>query len=164
MSERIIGIDPGATGGIASLTVGLNGTLDAHVHDLPVITDRNLTWIDGGALQSLLFGQGVFSMPTTVVVERVSAMPKQGVSSSFKFGCGFGSILSVVQAVGHRLEFVTPAQWKRDLTLSSDKKASLHKARLLFPSCELHLAKHEGRAEALLIAHWYATRAQRAAA
>ena len=159
---RIIGIDPGMSGGIAS--VFDNGP--ARVDDLPVITDRNLTWIDGSALQTLLLGRDLIAhQQTVVVIERVSAMPKQGVSSSFKFGMTFGSILSVVQAVGYRLEFVTPAVWKRDLCLSSDKKAALHKARLLFPNCDLSLERHDGRAESLLIAHWYVTkRVERSAA
>lgn len=142
---RVIGIDPGQTGALACIA-----DHGATVHDLPTIADRSLGWIDGGRLQSLLIGG-----PAIVVIERVSAMPKQGVASSFKFGMSFGSILSVVQAVGLPIELVTPAKWKRELGLSSDKKAALHKARLLFPDCELHLEKHDGRAEALLLAHWY---------
>jgi hypothetical protein len=152
---RIVGIDPGQTGAVACFSS--HGEIA--VHDLPTIADRSIAWIDGAQLQSLLIGE-----PAIVIIERVSAMPKQGVASSFKFGMSFGSILSVVQAVGHRIELVTPATWKRELGLGSDKKAALHKARLLFPQCELHLEKHDGRAEALLIGHWYLTRARSAAA
>jgi hypothetical protein len=47
------------------------------------------------------------------------------------------------------IEFVSPVVWKRSYGLSKDKHASLHRARLLFPTAELHLAKHDGRAEAL---------------
>jgi crossover junction endodeoxyribonuclease RuvC len=85
-------------------------------------------------------------------------MPGQGIASSFQFGVGFGSILSVLQAMHISIAFVTPAVWKRFHGLSKDKRASLHKARLMFPSAELHLAKHEGRAESLIIAD-YARRA-----
>lgn len=152
---KVLGIDPGQTGALACF--GPDGAIE--VHDLPTIADRALGWIDGNRLQSLLIGG-----PAVVVIERVSAMPKQGVASSFKFGMSFGSILSVVQAVGHRIELVTPATWKRELGLASDKKAALHKARLLFPQCDLHLEKHDGRAEALLIGHWYLTRPRRAVA
>jgi crossover junction endodeoxyribonuclease RuvC len=81
-------------------------------------------------------------------------MPRQGVASSFAFGVVFGSILSVLQAMQIGIDLVTPATWKRALGLSSDKRASLDKARLLFPTADLHLAKHDGRAEALLLAHW----------
>src|SRR5690606_22665708 len=92
------------------------------------------------------------------VVERVSAMPRQGVASSFVFGVGFGSILSVLHTMQLPLELVTAAQWKRAPGLASDKHAALHKARLLFPSADLRLAKHDGRAEALLLAHYAQTR------
>lgn len=53
-----------------------------------------------------------------------------------------------------RIEFVTAAVWKKSYVLSRDNHASLHKARLMFPAAELHLAKHADRAEALLIAHY----------
>ena len=91
-------------------------------------------------------------------------MPKQGVASSFALGVGLGSILGVLQAMHVPLELVTAAAWKRALGLSSDKRASLHKARLLFPSAELGLAKHDGRAEALLLAYYAQGRARQAAA
>lgn len=72
---------------------------------------------------------------------------------------------TAIAAVTHMsVELVTPATWKRSLGLSTDKRASLHKARLLFQPADLALAKHEGRAEALLIAHWALRRAPRAAA
>jgi len=64
-------------------------------------------------------------------------MPRQGVASSFAFGVGLGSILSVLQTLQLPLELITPATWKRTLGLSSDKRASLDKARLLFPTAEL---------------------------
>ncbi len=81
-------------------------------------------------------------------------MPRQGIASAFQFGVGFGSVLSVLQALHISLEFVTPAVWKRAYGLSRDKHASLFKARLMFPTAELNLAKHDGRAEALLIAEY----------
>lgn len=144
----VIGIDPGLSGALGILTDA--GEFVA-VHDLPVIRDHNLAWIDGGLLRSMILEH---SGPKRVVIERVSAMPKQGVSSSFQFGVGFGSILGVVQSLGLPIEFVRPAIWKRAMGLSSDKHASLHKARLAFPQAELTLAKHDGRAESLLVALW----------
>jgi len=148
MSKILIGIDPGLTGALAILT---NGTYEC-VHDLPVIRDRALAWIDGNELQSIILG-ALAGRTAVAIIERVSAMPKQGIASAFQFGLGFGSILGVLQALHLPIEFVTPAVWKKALGLSKDKHASLHKARLLFPTAELHLAKHDGRAEALLIAH-----------
>jgi len=91
-------------------------------------------------------------------------MPKQGIASAFTFGAGLGSILATVQTLRLPLELVTPATWKRALGLGAEKRASLDKARLLFPSAPLDLAKHDGRAEALLIAYWRQSQDRRAAA
>lgn len=145
-----IGIDPGLSGAIAMLDS--QGDV-CFVADLPVVRDNKLAWIDGGELQSMILNwRG--ARPCTAMIERVNAMPKQGVSSSFQFGVGFGSILSVLQAMAIPIEFVRPANWKKAMNLSSDKKAALHKARLLYPDVDLRLAKHDGRAEALLIARY----------
>ena len=145
-----IGIDPGLSGAVALLD---GDGLPELVADLPVIRDGRLSWIDGGALQSVLL-EALHGRPCRAAVERVSAMPAQGIASAFTFGVGFGSILSVLQTLHLPIELVTPAQWKTALGLSKDKRASLDKARLLFPTAELHLAKHDGRAEALLLAHF----------
>lgn len=144
----IIGIDPGLSGGIAAIS-SASELLD--VADLPVIRDGKLSWIDGGELRSWLLG---VIGEKRVIIERVTPMPKQGLGSTFNFGVGFGSVLGVAQSLGLPIELVTAATWKGALGLSRDKRASLDKARLLYPSAQLHLAKHEGRAEALLIATW----------
>ncbi len=154
-----IGIDPGITGAAAVLEAdGAFRTL----FDLPVIRDRSLAWIDGASLTSALI-TAKDGQPARVIIERVSAMPGQGVSSSFAFGMTFGSILATVQTLQMALEFVTPASWKRALGLGPDKHASLDKARLLFPQAELGRVKDHGRAEALLIAHWAQSRRREAA-
>lgn len=145
-----IGIDPGQSGALAALSCTGELVLWA---DLPYIRDRKLAWVDGVALQNL-FHDTIGIRPARVVVERVSSMPRQGVASSFSFGVGFGSLLGVLRAMAYPVELVTPAVWKRAMGLSSDKRASLDKARLLYPHADLRLAKHEGRAEALLIARW----------
>lgn len=148
-----IGIDPGLTGAIAFM----DGDGIPVVWDLPVIRDKSLAWIDGAALQSLIINERE-GRHATAMVEQVSAMPKQGVTSSFHFGVGFGSILGVLQALSIPIEFVRPGAWKKAMGLTSDKKAALHKARLLYPDVDLHLEKHDGRAEALLIARYARSR------
>ncbi|HMK87259.1 MAG TPA: hypothetical protein VK437_14960 [Steroidobacteraceae bacterium] len=157
---HVIGIDPGLSGAIAVLSPA--GELE-RLEDLPVIRDRSLAWIDGAVLQSLLL-DALGGRPGRAIVERVSAMPKQGIASAFTFGVVLGSILSVLQARHLPVELATPAAWKRSLGLGSDKRASLDKARLLYPGADLSLAKHDGRAEALLLAHWALTRSRQAAA
>lgn len=156
----VIGIDPGLTGAIAFLSD--TGELE-RLADLPIIRDGKLAWIDAQAMTSLLIDT-LQGRPARAVIERVSAMPGQGIASAFGFGVGFGSLLALVQARYLPIELVTPAVWKRALGLSSDKRASLDKARLLYPSADLGLAKHDGRAEALLLAHWALTRPRQAVA
>lgn len=159
MSKLILACDPGITGAFALLD---NAGALIHVADLPIIRDRSLAWIHGGELQSALLGI-LNGQPTTAVVERVSAMPKQGVSSTFNFGVSFGSILSVLQTMQMRIELVTPATWKRDLGLifpkevkiTERKRASLDRCRLLYPTAPLERQKDNGRAEAILLGYWY---------
>jgi len=151
---RVAGIDPGLGGGIALIDTGHSGlSRDAQVTDLPVFRDKSLAWIDG----LLLAEQFRLYAPQVVVIERVSAMPKQGVTSCFHFGMTFGSILSVAQAMHIPLHFVTPVTWKKAFKLpgGKDKKASLRMARERFPNVDLCLEKHHNRGEALLIALWY---------
>lgn len=146
----IIGIDPGLSGAIAILTPA--GELEA-LHDLPIITDGKLKWVDAQGMTSFLI-DSLRGRPAKAYIERVQAFPSQGRSSCFNFGVGFGSLLALVQARYLPIELVTPAVWKRAMGLSSDKRASLDKARLLYPSADLGLQKHDGRAEALLLARY----------
>jgi crossover junction endodeoxyribonuclease RuvC len=159
MTHLTLGVDPGLHGAVAILDQA--GEL-VSVTDLPVIRDLSLAWIDGNELQSIILG-ALQGRTAGAIIERVSSMPGQGIASSFQFGVGFGSVLSVLQAMHIPLEFVTAAVWKRSYGLSKDKHASLHKARLLYPAAELHLAKHHGRAEALLVARYSLNRLRAAA-
>jgi hypothetical protein len=139
------------------------------LEDLPIVRDLSLAWVDGRGLHDLITGtiRAMDLGPSSdvaAVIERVGSMPGQGVSSSFNFGVGFGSCLPVLQLCKLPIHLVTPAKWKRDLGLSRDKNASLDKARLLFPGANLSLKKHDGRAEALLLGHWYLTRGTGASA
>jgi crossover junction endodeoxyribonuclease RuvC len=154
MSGVLLGVDPGLTGAVAGLNE--DGSL-LFVADLPVIRDLKLAWIDGRALQTLVTG-ALAGRQAHAVIERVWSMPKQGVASTFQFGVGFGSLLSVFQVMQISVELVTPGVWKKFHGLGKDKQASLHKARLLYPGADLHLAKHDGRAEALLIARYVVNR------
>jgi crossover junction endodeoxyribonuclease RuvC len=158
----VIGIDPGLTGACGVLNA--DGSFRG-VFDLPIIRDGKLAWVDPREFERLLFlAIGGEEERPAVMIERVQAMPRQGVSSSFNFGVGFGSLLSVIQANELRLEFVQPSLWKRALGLGERKAAALDKARLLWPQADLVLKKHEGRAEALLIAHWALMRSSQIAA
>lgn len=95
-------------------------------------------------------------MPVHAVIEKVSAMPKQGVTSSFNFGKGCGVIEGVVGALDIPRTLVAAGTWKRKLGLSSSADQSRGYAMKLYPAVADKLArkKDHNRAEALLLAHW----------
>ena len=154
----IAGIDPGLSGGMAVLDT-LNGSVCAS--GLPIFRNKSLAWVDGFMLVRWLTA-ATNGASFVAVVERVSSMPEQGVASSFKFGVGFGSILSALQTMSCELVLVPPTVWKRshDL-LHSEKSQSLVRARQLYPKAYLPTPKYEGQAEAILIADWYRVRESR---
>lgn len=141
----IFGIDPGSRSGAVAWT----GSQGAGVADLPLIDG----FVDPHALSALLRAQ---SGSQAVFVEHVSAMPKQGLSSTFKFGRAFGAILATVQLCGLRLELVTPTTWKKYHRLGRDKEAARAMALRRFPDLAeaLKRKKDIDRAEALLIAEY----------
>lgn len=155
MSVLTLGVDPGITGAWAIL--GAAGTLIA-VDDLPVIREgKRLAWIDSDSWLSRLFAVADGNR-LAATIERVHAMPGNGSLAAFSQGCTLGSILATLQTARASIELVTPAVWKKAYSLSSDKSASLDKARLLFPLAPLDRVKDHNRAEALLIAHHALTR------
>jgi crossover junction endodeoxyribonuclease RuvC len=129
-------------------------------HDhTPVLVDDLRTV--NGMLDSTAFAYVLNDMRVErIVVESVHAMPKQGVSSTFKFGMGFGIILGVAGALRLPLTLVTPTQWKAYHSLASDKEASRALAIRKWPDHNRHLnrKKDADRAEALLIGDWFYVR------
>ena len=93
--------------------------------------------------------------------EQVHSMPQEGVSSSFSFGRGVGQWEGIISALQLPIEYVTPQVWKKALGLGHDKNASILKAQQLLPAAApfLTLVKHDGRAEACLIAEYFRRRA-----
>lgn len=92
------------------------------------------------------------------VLENVHSMPKQGVASSFCFGEGKGMWEGILAAYNIPVEMVSPQRWKKSMMdgQGKDKSAARFKAMSLFPnkSEQLKLVKHDGRAEALLMAEY----------
>lgn len=92
-----------------------------------------------------------------VFIEKVGAMPGQGVTSMFNFGKGFGLWLGILAALKIPYTLVTPQAWKKAIMQGvSDKDAARGKAIQLYPqvSKELSRKKDIGRADALLIAEY----------
>lgn len=143
---RIVGIDPGITGGIACLEAGkLTGLVTMPVAD---------GWCSGYDLQDILR----LLHPDIVVVEKTQAMPKNGSIASFSLGMNTGIIYGVVETLGYPLTKMRPIDWKRANGLvGKDKKASRALATELWPEwkASFKLVKNDGVAEAALIARAY---------
>ena len=93
-----------------------------------------------------------------VIIEQVSAMPGQGVTSMFNFGQSFGILKGICSAMQLPMYFVRPTKWKKYFNLiNSEKDASRTKAIEVFPyfSSELSRKKDSNKADAILIASFY---------
>ena len=90
------------------------------------------------------------------IIEKVHAMPRQGVTSSFQFGRNFGGIETLSYIFSKRVDYVAPAIWKKSLGLGPSKKESLDLARLKFGVSDLwNVKSNDGIAEAaLLTLYW----------
>ena len=94
----------------------------------------------------------------SVIIERVSAMPGQGVTSMFNFGQSFGVIKGIFSTLEIPIYFVSPAKWKKHFNLiGSEKDASRTKAIELFPkfSNEISRKKDANKADAILIGKYF---------
>ncbi len=140
----VIGIDPGSASGAVAW---LHAEGRAAVSDLPLIAGA----LDPHALRTLLLDTP--EPATAVYVEHVSARPRQGVASTFKFGRAVGAIWATVSLAGLRLELVTPTEWKRWHRIGPEKEQARALAIRRFPSLASDMARKKDvdRAEALLI-------------
>lgn len=92
-------------------------------------------------------------------LERVGPMPKQGVTSMFKFGENFGFIQGLLTGRRISYELVTPQKWKKEFQITGDKNSSIAVCKRLFPNVSLRRTDrckkdHDGIAEALLMAEY----------
>lgn len=154
---QIIGIDPGVSGAVAVLTE--SGRF-VSVFDVPTVAankSSNRQQVSPIDLANLIRSQLVNAPADVVAVtENVAAMPGQGVSSMFAFGKSYGIILGVLAALGISTHIVTPAKWKGFYSLGKEKDQSRELAQRMWPDAPLGLKRHHGRAEALLLAKFYA--------
>ena len=153
---RIIGIDPGLSGGIAIL----EDNKVKGMHDMPVMADgkKNKRQLNNALLVQLLKDNIKSIEDTVMVVEQVNAMPGQGVTSMFNFGQTFGAIKGICAALGLPIFFVRPAKWKKHFELiNSSKDASRTKVIEMYPSISDKLSKKKdvNKSDAVLIARYY---------
>ena len=147
---NILGVDPGASGGLAivnSKTLKLVRGIR-----MPTYKIRGKSIVSPGGVYA--FGDGV--KIEVAVIEMVHAMPKQGVSSSFSFGRSTGAVEAIAHLMASRIEWVPPRAWKQHFKLSSSKQESIDAAQAMFGEGWVwHKKADDGIAEAALIARWF---------
>ncbi len=154
----IIGIDPGITGAICFFE-------DNEIKD--IIEMPNMA--EGKKNKKQINGPQMFNeinerikekskKDIAVVVEKVSAMPGQGVTSMFNFGQSVGVIKGICSAMQLPIFYVSPAKWKKYFNLiKTEKDASRTKVIEMFPyiSSKLSKKKDSNKADAILIATFF---------
>ena len=140
--KTYIGIDPGKSGALALLTE------DGQCTVVP---------FQESAYTAILKAA---SGPSSVCcLEKVGAMPGQGVVSMFNFGHNLGYIEGLLQAFDIPYQLVPPQTWKKEFCVTSDKNTSIEVCRKLFPQVSLiptvrSRKPSDGMAEAILLAEY----------
>ncbi|MDC0514083.1 crossover junction endodeoxyribonuclease [Pelagibacteraceae bacterium] len=153
---RIIGIDPGLSGGIAVL----DNNKVKELFDMPVMPDgkKNKRQLNSALLAKLIKDHIEDIEDTVTIVEQVNAMPGQGVTSMFNFGQTFGAIKGICAALELPIYLIRPAKWKKHFELiNSSKDASRTKAIEMYPSLAQKLSKKKdvNKSDAILIARYF---------
>ena len=153
----IIGIDPGISGSICFFEDGKI----LEVIEMPVMTEgkKNKKQVNGAQIYNEFLKRiNNKGDQIRVVIEQVSAMPGQGVTSMFNFGQSYGILKGICSAMQLPMFFVRPAKWKKYFNLiNSQKDASRTRAIEIFPYFSIHLSKKKdsNKADAILIASFY---------
>jgi crossover junction endodeoxyribonuclease RuvC len=141
---NLVAIDPGLKGAIAVLSDG-----GISVHRMP-IAGKDL---DLPTIAAIIKA----ASPEWIILEKVGAMPGQGVASTFKFGKGYGMIQGIAAAMEVALELTTPQRWKKVVLhgTTKDKAAAIAFCRRAFPTIPLVpkgcRVPHDGIADALCL-------------
>ena len=152
----LIGIDPSVSG---ALSVYEHKKL-IEVLDMPTMSEgkKNKKQINSAQLSLEIKKRVNGSDENAVVIEHVTAMPGQGVTSMFNFGQSFGVIKGICSALNLPVYFVRPVKWKKHFNLiGSSKDASRTKAIEMFPSFSDNMTrkKDANKADAILIGRYF---------
>ena len=152
----IIGIDPGVSGAICILK---KGKIEK-IYEMPIMADgkKNKKQVNGAEVTNIFKNELNKNQDIKVVIENVSAMPGQGVTSMFNFGQSFGVLKGICAALKLPLYFVRPVKWKKHFDLiKTEKDASRTKVIEILPyiSSELSRKKDVNKADAILIAKFF---------
>ena len=153
----IIAIDPGISGSICFFKDGKI----LEVIEMPTMTEgkKNKKQVNGAQIYNEISAKinGIEKHNIRVIIEQVSAMPGQGVTSMFNFGQSFGILKGICSAMQLPMFFIRPAKWKKYFSLiNSEKDASRTKAIEMFPyfSSQLSKKKDSNKADAILITNY----------
>jgi crossover junction endodeoxyribonuclease RuvC len=152
----ILAVDPGAKGALAFFDPAA-GTLE--LVDTPTVEVKRGAKMKQEISAQMLAGIIKARSPSEAVVEKVGAMPGQGVSSMFQFGRGVGMIEGVLAALEVPVTYVAPQLWQKAVGARAGKDGNRQRAAELFPAYAQSFAraKDDGRADAALMAWWRAT-------
>lgn len=154
-----MGIDPGAFGAVAILD---KDSRELVIIDMPTLKvkrgPRVVNQVDGHMLADALRDR--VTPDTSALIEKVHAMPGQGVSSMFSFGRAAGIVEGVLAGLSVPFELIPPATWTKSMRTFGGKDGSRQRAQELFPDYAHLFArkKDDGRAEAALLACYAAER------
>ena len=148
IEKHYIGIDPGAKGAIA--VIDESGQV-VNLYDMPIILKK----IDKYELLSIL-EHCATNCKSFFMIERCQYTPAIKGMGAFTFGQAVMAVDMALAALGYKHDFVRPQKWKKEFELiKKDKKASIQKAKELFPGMKNKLlVSRDGRSEALLLAEY----------
>ena len=152
----IVGVDPGISGAICILNNGKIGEL----YEMPTMIDgkKNKKQVNGAEITNIFQKELINETNSKVIIEHVSAMPGQGVTSMFNFGQSFGVVKGICAALRLPLYFVRPVKWKKYFNLiKTNKDASRTKVIEIFPhiSSKISRKKDSNKADSILIAKYF---------
>ena len=152
---RILGIDPGLKGGIAFINTDEKmQTIDAIRTPIYVYKKSNKTkrFLDVLAILNHIIDFN----PDHAFIEKQQPYPKQGLSSTFMTGLGYGIYLGLLITQGISYTEVAPTKWKKTLGISADKDEARKRASELMPNAAnlWKLKTEDGVAEAALLAYY----------
>lgn len=166
----IFGIDPGISGAICVLQCKDDKyeRKIIEIYEMPTMIDgkKNKKQVNGAEVTNIfkkeLINHNSMEVPyekiAKVVVEHVTAMPGQGVTSMFNFGQSFGVIKGISAALKLPIYFVRPVKWKKYFNLiRTNKDASRTKVIEIFPhiSSKISRKKDSNKADSILIAKYF---------
>jgi crossover junction endodeoxyribonuclease RuvC len=148
----LLGIDPGISGGLAIVSTDTGRA--------PYVEEGTRTPSFKQGKHTLVDADDIFKWLTQwpidqVVIEKTTSYG-MGLATAYAFGKSCGSVEAIAQLACKRIEWVTPAVWKRHFKLSKDKQASLDLAHRCFGrSFQWDKKADDGIAEAALLCQWY---------